>query len=229
LDDRPIFYPRCVSIRSFLVVEAKIIQSGKVLGGSSAINNLVWQRGAAHEYDNWGTLINSDEWTFDKLLPYFKKVENWTSPTNMLIDTLEPSPELAAAQGTCGHVQTCYNSFRTDIDVAFAEAFRNLGLSLSPNPDNGDSKYIAQAGSADSVDIQTGKRSYAAPAYYGPEVRSRDNLVVLEKAVVSRILWDETTLGSDAVRANAVEYIVNGTTYSVNVTREVIVSAGKIP
>ncbi|THU82648.1 alcohol oxidase [Dendrothele bispora CBS 962.96] len=211
LDGRSIFYPR-----------------GKVLGGSSAINNLVWQRGAAYEYDNWGRLIDCDEWTFDELLPYFKKAENWTRPTNMLIDTLEPSPELAAAQGTSGHVQTSYNTFRTDIDVAFAEAFLNLGLPLSPNPDDGDSKFIAQAGSADSVDIQSGKRSYAAPAYYGPEVRSRDNLVVLEQAVVSRILWDETTLDTDAVRANAVEYIVNGTTYKVNVTREVILSAGSL-
>jgi len=203
------------------------IYSGKVLGGSSAINNLAWQRGAGQEYDNWGTLVNSDEWTFDKLLPYFKKAENWTAPTNMLIDTLEPSPELAAAQGTSGHVQTRYNTFRTDTDTAFAEAFQNLGFSLTPDPDSGDPRFIPQSGIADSVDIQTGKRSYAAPAYYGPEVRSRDNLVVLEGAVVSRILWDATTLNSDAIKANAVEYIVDGTTFSANVTGEVILSAGK--
>ncbi|KAK7449168.1 hypothetical protein VKT23_013318 [Stygiomarasmius scandens] len=211
LDGRSIPYPR-----------------GKVLGGSSAINNLAWQRGAGQEYDNWGTLVNSDEWTFDKLLPYFKKAENWTAPTNMLIDTLEPSPELAAAQGTSGHVQTRYNTFRTDTDTAFAEAFQNLGFSLTPDPDSGDPRFIPQSGIADSVDIQTGKRSYAAPAYYGPEVRSRDNLVVLEGAVVSRILWDATTLNSDAIKANAVEYIVDGTTFSANVTGEVILSAGTL-
>ncbi|THU84491.1 alcohol oxidase [Dendrothele bispora CBS 962.96] len=211
LDGRVIPYPR-----------------GKVLGGSSAINNLAWQRGAEKEYDNWGTLINSDEWNFNTLLPYFKKAENWTAPTNMLIDNLQPSPELVAAQGTSGHVQTRYNTFRADVDVAFAEAFENLGFPLTPDPDSGNPMFIPQAGIADSVDIQTGKRSYAAPAYYGPDVRARDNLVVLEGAVVSRILWDPTTLNSDAVKANAVEYIVDGTTFSANVTGEVLVSAGTL-
>lgn len=203
------------------------VHSGKVLGGSSAINNMAWQRGARQEYDNWGTLIDSDEWTFDNLLPYFQKAENWTAPTNMLLDTLEPSSELVAAQGTSGHVQTRYNTFRTDVDVAMAEAYLNLGFSLTPDPDSGNPMFIPQAGIADSVDIQTGKRSYAAPAYYGPDVRSRDNLVVLQGALVSRILWDTTTLGSDAIKANAVEYVVDGETFSVNVTGEVILSAGK--
>lgn len=208
--------------------------SGKVLGGSSAINNMAWQRGARAEYDSWGTTLgNGAKWTFDALEPCFERAENWTFPATG-VEALVPGTTanqflpLASVHGKGGHIHARYDTFVTDLDRAFASASDALGFPLNTNPDNGNTTFIPLAGIADSIDISTGKRSYAAPGYYNADVRSRKNLVVLMGAVVSRIIWDNANekTGNDTIRARGVEFIVGNKTYVVNATREVIVSEG---
>ena len=96
----------------------------------------------------------------------------------------------------------------------------------NPNYDWGFVSVPQLAGIDSSVDISTGKRCYAAPAYYNSTVRVREILSMLIGALASRIVWNNSTLGSGNITATGVEYIVNGTTYVMSATREVILSAG---
>jgi choline dehydrogenase-like flavoprotein len=205
---------------------------GKVLGGSSAINDMAWQRGCRADYDAWSTVFGNQGWDFDSLLPYFERAENWTSPIDgvQLIPGTTPADfeSLASVQGIGGPVQTRYDTFLLPLDTLMGETSAALGYPFIDNPDDGNTTYVPLAGIAHSVDISTGKRSYAAPAYYSSQVRARENLSVLMGALASRIIWDNSTLGSGNITATGVEYIVNGTTYVVKAKQEVILSAGSL-
>ncbi|KAJ3513163.1 hypothetical protein NLJ89_g3106 [Agrocybe chaxingu] len=204
---------------------------GKVIGGSSALNFMAWHRGARAEYDAWGTALGNTGWSFDTILPYFMKAANWTAPTVSLVPEadFENLAGLASVNGQAGPVQVRYSTEVFDVETKFTEACVTLGFPLNPNPDNGNTTYLPEWGIDNSVDIRTGKRSYAAPAYYNAAVRARRNLVVLQGAVVSRVIFDQSTVGSQAgARATGVEYIVDGRRYTVSARREVILSAGTI-
>ena len=191
---------------------------------------MAWQRGHSTDYDAWSTVFGNEGWDFDSLLPYFERVENWTSPSYSAQFIPESTPadfeSLASVQGIEGHVQTRYNTYLVPLDTLLGETSASLGYPFNYNPDDGDTAYVPLAGIDSSVDISTGKRSYAAPAYYNSTVRARENLSVLVGALASRIIWDNSTLGSGNITATGVEFIVNGTTYVVNAAQEVILCAG---
>ncbi|KAH9986609.1 hypothetical protein BJV77DRAFT_53486 [Russula vinacea] len=200
---------------------------GKVLGGSSAINSMVWQRGSRADYDVWGTsLENGDDWTFEELLPFFTRSENWTAPsasTPALFElTSAQKQALAEVHGLGGPVQITYNNFLTDLDVPAAHSVvAASGIVPNANPDDGTDLSMPAQGVARTVDPNTGLRSYSASAYFDANVRARDNLHVVTNAVVSKILFDGR-------RAEAVEFQSDGKTYTVAVTKEVVLAAGSL-
>jgi choline dehydrogenase-like flavoprotein len=188
---------------------------------------MVWQRGSRADYDVWGTTLgNGDEWTFEELLPFFTRSENWTAPSTSTpaLFTLTPAQKQALAEvhGSDGPVQITYNNFLTDLDVPAAHAVvAAAGLAPNPNPDDGTNLSMPAQGVARTVDPNTGLRSYSASAYFDATARARDNLHVVTNAVVSKILFDGR-------RAKAVEFQSDGKTYEVAVTKEVILAAGKM-
>ena len=192
---------------------------------------MVWQRGSRVEYDAWGTAFgNGPHWTFDGLTPYFERVEQWTAPADgssaLLSETSVEIDSLAASHGHLGPLAISYNNYLTDLDRPLLEAAAQLGLTSNPNPDAGNSTGFPTSGVARSVDPTTGKRTYAASAYYAAKERRRANLVVLTGAVVTKILWEEAKFGREP-RAKGVTYVVGNKTYEARVKKEVILSAGK--
>ncbi len=188
---------------------------------------MVWQRGSRADYDVWGTTLgNGDEWTFEELLPFFARSENWTAPSAstpaLFALTSAQKQGLAEAHGSGGPVQITYNNFLTDLDVPAAHAVvAAAGLAPNANPDDGIDLSMPAQGVARTVDPNTGLRSYSASAYFDANARVRDNLRVVTNAVVSKILFNGR-------RAKAVEFQSEGKTYEVAVTKEVILAAGKI-
>ncbi|KAJ3514447.1 hypothetical protein NLJ89_g2375 [Agrocybe chaxingu] len=205
---------------------------GRVLGGSSALNFMAWHRGAREEYDAWGTALGNTGWSFNSILPYFERAENWTAPTTKLVPDADfgTLDDLAAVNGEGGPIQVRYNTVVFDPETKFTQACETLGFPLNNNPDGGNPVYLPEWGIDGSVDIATGRRSYAAPAYYNAAVRARRNLVVLQGAIVNRIVFDKSTVGSKAgAKASGIEYSVNGQRFTLPVgNAEVIVSAGTI-
>jgi len=176
---------------------------GKLLGGSSSINAMVWIRGAREDYDDWRDAGNPG-WGFDDLLPAFKAIEDNQAGAD-------------AWRGTGGPVHV------TDMTPAvhplthrYLKAGQQAGLPLNP-----DFNGAAQEGvGIYQISTKGGRRMSAARAFLRPAMK-RNNVRVETGAMATRVLFE----GS---RAMGVEYEQNGQTKTARAGREVILSAGSI-
>lgn len=179
---------------------------GKVLGGSSTLNYMLYVRGNRHDYDHWESLGNPG-WNYDNVLKYFIKSE----------DNRNPYLAKTPYHGTGGLLTVQESPWRTPLVVAFVQAGQELGY---PNRDiNGADQYgfmIAQG------TIRRGSRCSTGKAFLRP-ARLRRNLHTALNAHVTRIMINPTTM-----RAFGVEFVRDGRRQFVLARKEVILSAGAI-
>ncbi|KII88352.1 hypothetical protein PLICRDRAFT_175951 [Plicaturopsis crispa FD-325 SS-3] len=210
---------------------------GKMLGGSSGLNFMTYGRASSAEYDAWATLGNSN-WTWNSLLPYFKKSEDVTPGESGIFPegTTKRSAHFKARasgppgndpafQGKSGPLKIGFNTkatFTTDLLYPYAQSFVNAGSFVNDDPDSGNGTGIFQ--SARSVDPAINQRSYSASAFFAPN-QHRQNLLVLTGAQATKVF---TSKRNGSVVATGVQMSAGGTTYAVNATKEVILSAGAI-
>ena len=173
---------------------------GRVLGGSSAINMMVYTRGSAADYDEWAASGN-DGWNFASVLPYFKKSEdNERGPSRL--------------HGGAGPLGVSDTRSRNALSAAFVDAAVESGL-----PRNDDFNGPAQIGAGFfQVTHRNGERCSAAAAYLDP-VRRRPNLAVLTETRALRIVFR-------GGRATGVEVATGQGREVIEARREVIVAAG---
>jgi choline dehydrogenase-like flavoprotein len=179
------------------------IPRGKVLGGSSSINGMVYTRGHPSDYDDWANLGNAG-WSFREVLPYFRRSENNLDWRN--------SPY----HGNEGPLQVAnLDSYNGLCEVLF-KAAESLGYPRCPDfcgPTH-EGFTIRQA------TIRRGRRESSATAYLAP-VRDRKNLSVSTDAHAARVLMEGR-------RAVGVEFAHGTTLRQVRIRREVILAAGTI-
>lgn len=182
---------------------------GKVLGGSSSVNAMIYARGHASDYDGWAAQGNPG-WSFAEVLPYFKRAEHnergadalhgQGGPLNVM-DLRSPNPFLPS----------------------FIEAGKQAG-----HPRNADFNGVEQEGvGAYQVTHKNGERYSAAKAYLTPHLQ-RPNLQVITNALTTRVVTDDT---DGTVRAVGVEYRGQGGRGPLQILRlkdggEVVLSAG---
>ncbi len=175
---------------------------GKVLGGSSSINGLVYIRGQREDFDAWRDTGNPG-WGFDDVLPYFKRAE----------DQQRGADEW---HGAGGPLSVCDPSEPHPLCDAFIEAAAEAGF-----PRNPDFNGAAQEGAGYfQMTARRGRRCSAAVAYLRP-ARRRANLRVLTGALATRILFEGR-------RAVGVEFRQHGTMRTAAARGEVIVAGGAI-
>jgi choline dehydrogenase len=175
---------------------------GRVLGGSSSINGLLYIRGQHQDYDHWET-VGARGWNYNAVLPYFKRSEGYERGES----------DYHGGTGELG-VSDLKN------DHAYCQAWLDAGqqFGLPYNPDfNGDSDYGV---GPYQLTIRKGWRSSAAVAFLRPII-DRPNLTVVTEAHVNRVLFE-----GDA--AAGVEWMHGGTVRRTRAAREVIMSAGAI-
>ncbi|GJJ14381.1 hypothetical protein Clacol_008645 [Clathrus columnatus] len=200
------------------------VNAGKALGGSTIINSMIFTRGISQQYDVWGTLNNDNTWSWDGLLPYFKKSEIFTPPTAEQVANggMQFDPSF---HGFNGSVKVGYPNFYFPASTLWRESVINLGWNASPDLTNGAPQHSVGV-SPDSLDAANNTRCSAACAFYVPNIH-RPNLQVILNATVTRITWKPQRPGQN-LTAQGVEYVQNGVTHTVPVNKEVIVSAGTI-
>ena len=177
---------------------------GKVLGGSSSINGMIYLRGQHEDYDDWARLIgNTGEWSHRDVLPYFKRME--TNP-------LGPSEH----HGDSGPLRVSDVPTPHPLVRVFCEAAQELGISFNPDV-NGERQ---EGVGPNQGTIRFGRRNSTARAYLKP-IRGRANLRVETEARVERVLFEGR-------RARAVCYSRNGERREEPVEGEIILSAGAI-
>ena len=194
---------------------------GRVLGGSSTINFMMQTDASAEDLDIWEKLGNPG-WNFKTLAPYYRKFETFNPPDDAVIDALNVRYIKPEVHGTRGPVQASFPRGTGPGDSVWGPTNDALDIGVKGDPRDGNTlggysilKYIDN----------NGKRSTAASSYYAP-VAERTNLKLIEGALVTKIVLDETT--GSAPTANGVEYVVDGQTAAVHATREVILSAGSV-
>lgn len=154
---------------------------GKVLGGCSSINGMIFQRGNPMDYEKWGQLEGMSHWDYAHCLPYFKRMENCLMGGD---DYRGDNGPLALERGPAV----------SPLFKAFFEAVQQAGYPLT-NDVNG---YKQEGFAPFDRNIQNGKRLSAARAYLHP-VMHRPNLTVITRALTTKILFDDQ-------RAIGVEY-----------------------
>lgn len=178
------------------------LNRGKVLGGSSSINALLYIRGHRRDYERWAELGNVG-WGYDDVLPYFKKLEdNPLGPSNY--------------HGTGGPLNIADVAHILPISEVFIGAGRKLGLPLNKDFNGARQEGIGWY----QMTAKNGERHSAVDAYLRPAL-DRSNLTVETHAQVTRILFEGR-------RAIGVEYVQNEQTVQIHVEREVILSGGAI-
>jgi len=177
-----------------------IAPRGKVLGGSSAINGLIYIRGQAEDFNHWRQLGNAG-WSFDDVLPYFRKAE----------DNERGADEF---RGAGGPLAVSDLRDRHPLAQAYVEAALQCGY-----PRNDDFNGAVQEGAGYyQTTMRNGVRASTAAGYL-KQARRRANLAVVPKALAMRVLFDGR-------RATGVEYVVGNDKRSARANVEVIVASG---
>lgn len=176
---------------------------GKCLGGSSAINAMIYIRGHRHDYDHWAALGNAG-WSYDDVLPYFILSENNERYRDRW-------------HGNSGPLHVSDLRSDSPFHARYLEAARQAGLPLA-----GDFNGAEQEGvGLYQVTQKDGERWSAARAYLLPHIGQRANLAVHTRAAVQRIVFEGR-------RAVGVDVLLQGQRHRLHARREVLLSAGAL-
>lgn len=175
---------------------------GKMLGGSSSINGMVYMRGHPADYDEWEA-AGARGWGWREIARCFKAIEDHALGEDEL-------------RGRGGPLKVSLFPERSELAEAVIAACRELGLPQREDLNRLDHEGIAYL----AYTMRGGRRHSAARAFLQP-ARRRPNLSVLTDAQVTRVLFDGT-------RASGVEVLQGGVLHRFNALREVILSAGAL-
>ena len=183
LDGRSVFQPR-----------------GKVLGGSSSINGLLYVRGQHEDYDRWRQRGNAG-WGYDDVLPYFRKAENQQRGADKY-------------HGAGGPLPVSDWRHADPLSEAFVVAAAQTGI-----PTNPDFNGASQEGAGFfQTTTQRGRRASTAYSYLRP-AKNRSNLHIETSALAQRVLFEGR-------RARAIEYRQSGAVRTARARKEILVSGG---
>ncbi len=194
----------CLSTESEAGLNGRALKypRGKVLGGCSSINGMIYMRGQAADYDGWRQAGNAG-WGWDDVLPYFKRAEDHYAGES-------------AFHGAGGEIRVEKQRLRWDILEAFQRAAAEYGVPITPDFNTGDNL----GSSFFDVTQRRGWRWSAADAFLKP-VRSRANLKVVTGALVDRVLFE-------GGRAVGLAYRLGGEERIARARGETILAAGAI-
>ncbi|PXA93043.1 oxidoreductase, partial [Nostoc sp. 3335mG] len=180
---------------------------GKVLGGGSSINVLLWARGHRNDWDYFASESGDSGWGYDNVLDIYRRIENWRGA---------PDPRY---RGTSGPVWVEPSADPSPVAFAMLDAAAELGIPKFESP-NGEMMEGVGGAAITDVLIREGRRNSLFRAYVRP-LLDRPNLTVLTGTLVRRIILDGN-------RATGVEITRGGEQLTIGATSEVIVSLGAI-
>ena len=179
------------------------VPRGKLLGGSSAINGMVFVRGQKQDYDQWAQLGNRG-WSFEDVLPIFRDMESYNGDGD------------AKFRGTGGPLRISDNVEEGPLYDGIIEAASKFGIDYNADYNGAKQDGIGMT----QTTIRKGRRMSTAFCYLNP-ARSRPNLTILANALTEALILE-------GKKCNGVRYTRKGATKIAMANREVIVSGGTI-
>lgn len=183
--------------------EPMLVPRGKVTGGSSAINGQIFLRGVPEDYDSWSALGN-DEWSFQKLLPSFRKLET----------DLDFQDDFHGTDGPIVAHRFKRDTWHDDQE-AFYNACRALGFKDSPDHNHPDGSGVGPM----PLNNPDGIRFSTALGYLS-QSRNRLNLTIRANCTVHQLVFDDNRVVGAKVESGGEVFVVRG--------KEIILSAGAI-
>jgi choline dehydrogenase len=188
---------------------------GKVLGGCSSINGMIYMRGQSRDYDQWAQATGDDQWLWRNCLPSFMAHEN-----HHKLDTAAPA-EFAALHGHGGEWRIEKQRLRWDVLDAFAQAAVQAGIPQTPDFNTGNNEGVGYF----EVNQKDGWRWNASKAFLRP-VQRRPNLSIWTETQVQQLQLAPQDDGG--WRCMGAELVRQGQAVRVAARAEVILSAGSI-
>jgi len=202
---------------------AKYWPRGKLLGGSSALNFLVWDRAGKQEYNAWEELGNKG-WNWNSMYKYMRKSEQFSAPSAAQQDKLNLRP-VSSDYGSSGPIKVSFPKWVSEQVQNWIPALETLGLPYNQQPLAGDN--VGASIQPSDINPVNSTRSYSAVAYYLPN-SARPNLKVYLNSTVTKIDFHKYRDLFGNYRAKSVSFVTGGEAKSLPVRREVIVSAGVV-
>ncbi|GGY97442.1 GMC family oxidoreductase [Pseudoduganella plicata] len=180
---------------------------GKVLGGGSSINVMVWARGHRSDWDYFAAEAGDDAWNYASVLDIYRRVEDWHGPAD------------PARRGEGGPVYVAPARDPQPTATAMLEAARSLGVPTFDSP-NGAMMEGDGGAAINDLRIRDGKRLSVFRSYTYPRM-AQPNLTVITGALVSKLTFDGN-------RVAGVDVILDGQPVRFHAAREVVLSLGAV-
>ena len=180
---------------------------GKVLGGSSSINGMIYMRGQSHDYDQWAEMTGDPGWRWDAVLPLFKKSEDYHGGSDPF-------------HGTGGEWRVEKQRLKWDILEAFRNAAEEVGIPKTEDFNHGDNNGCGYF----DVNQRRGIRWNTAKAFLRPASK-RGNLTIMTGCHVQKLKIASTERGKVCT---GVEFTGGGRAWTAEATRETLLCAGAI-
>jgi len=184
-----------------------IYPRGKVLGGSSSINGMIYMRGQSGDYDRWAQATGDASWSWDQVLPLFMKTEDYHGGAG-------------PAHGSGGEWRVEKQRLSWQILDAFRDAADQVGIRKVDDFNGGDNAGCAYF----DVNQKRGIRVNTAKAFLKP-IAARENLTIMTGCHVERLIIEQT--GQGAI-CRGVEFTGGGRTFRADARRETLLAAGAI-
>jgi choline dehydrogenase len=182
---------------------------GRVLGGSSSINGMIYMRGQARDYDAWAAACGDDTWRWDECLPFFRQHERHHAGGD-------------AMHGANGEWRVERQRLHWDVLDGFVEAAQQAGIPATSDFNRGNNEGVGYF----EVNQHRGWRWSAADAFLRPDCIKRPNLTLWTGAQVQRLLVEHDADG--AARCASAEVLTPSGLRTVRAARELVLSAGAI-
>lgn len=180
---------------------------GKVLGGCSSINGMIYMRGQHADYERWADATGDDRWRWDQVLPLFRRTEDYHGGAS-------------EHHGAGGEWRVEKQRLRWDILDAFREAARETGIPNSDDFNTGDNEGCGYF----DVNQKSGIRWNTAKAFLRTAAK-RGNLTIMTGCHVQKLIL---TTEQSKTRCTGVEFIGGGQHWTATSTRETVLSAGAV-
>ncbi|KAK8016724.1 hypothetical protein PG993_014913 [Apiospora rasikravindrae] len=189
---------------------------GKCLGGSSARNFMLYQRGSAQSYDQWADAVGDSSYRWDSLRPYFQKSVAFRPPSSARAPNATAAYDPAAFSAGGGPLQVGYPNYAQPFASWLQPALNEIGVPTARDFNSGRLMGCQYAATTINSDMQ---RETSETAFL-KMAAGRPNLAVLQLALAKKVLFDAQK------RATGVVYQVGPLTFTARAAREVLVSAG---
>lgn len=178
---------------------------GKVLGGSSSINGLLYVRGQAEDFDGWRQMGNTG-WGWSDVLPFFKKSENWEEGTG-------------EDRGKGGPLNVSPTRLKRDVVDAWIDSAVASGYKKNDDYNNGDQEGVGYF----QLTAKNGKRCSSAVSYLKP-IRGRKNLKIFTNSQAEKLIIEDRHVKGIIIRQGG----KNGQLVELKANKEVVLSSGAI-